>query len=159
MAIKKLLEEAGRKVDSSILNVQDQTPHITLSPETYLGLTRRERYSQDNPPLHYFSYSGKWNVQNEYAESTGDSSLEFNFYADRVFLVITPSDGKDIINVFLDGKPIDPSVAGKDVSSGKVIIDQSRLYNLVDLKGKAGQHLLKLEFKTKGTKVFAFTFG
>jgi len=159
MAIKKLLEEAGAKIDTELLNVKDQTPKTTLSPETYLGLLRRDRYTKDNPPLHFFSYGGQWNVQNEYAESTGDSSLEFNFYADRVFLVITPSDGKDTVNVFLDGKLIDSSTAGRDVVDGKVTIDEARLYNLVDMKGKAGQHLLKLEFKTKRTKVFAFTFG
>ncbi|MBI4084535.1 MAG: hypothetical protein HY431_01375, partial [Candidatus Levybacteria bacterium] len=49
--------------------------------------------------------------------------------------------------------------AGIDVVNGIVTIDSDRLYELVDLKGEAENHILKLEFLTPGTEVYAFTFG
>ncbi len=159
MAIKQLLQEAGKKVDTSLINVEDQTPKARLTPETYTGLLRRERYTKENPLLHYFAYGGQWNLQDEYAETSDFSSLEFHFYANKVFLVITPKITDDVIRVYLDGKSVDKTNAGKDVQNAVVTVDQSRLYNLIDLKGNPGDHVLRLEFKTTGTKIYAFTFG
>ena len=33
------------------------------------------------------------------------------------------------------------------------------LYNLIDLKGNYGEHILEIRFRTGGVSAFAFTFG
>lgn len=46
-----------------------------------------------------------------------------------------------------------------DIQNGTIILDIPRLYSIVDLKGKSGEHLLNLLFDSEGIEVFAFTFG
>ena len=152
-AIQTLLAETGRPVPQEILSMPDQTPRIRLTPETYLGKSRMKIFSPD------FKYLGEWNIENEFGESSPGSSLELDFYANKVFLVITPNSPTDIITVSLDGMTISDDVAGKDVFDGKVLLDTARLYELINLRGNPGTHVLRLDFGSKGTKVFAFTFG
>lgn len=79
----------------------------------------------------------------------------------KVFLVLRPgSAGAGArVRVLLDGKPVGASDAGSDVKDGLVTIDTSRLYSLINLKGKQGSHILQLQFETPGVEAFAFTFG
>jgi thiol-disulfide isomerase/thioredoxin len=172
-AIQSLLAETGQTVTTDVLNLPDSTPTTHLTRETYLGLNRMEQLASkeravrgeqtytfpSSVPTDTFALQGKWTITGEYSESSIDSSLLINFTADKVFLVITPSDKNDLITVSLDGKPVDGLSAGKDVLNGKVLLDTPRLYELINLKGKAGNHLLRLDFGTKGTQIFAFTFG
>ena len=169
MKIKELLEEAGKKVDNSLLNMKDQTPTGQLSPETYVGSKRIENISsseqvkggvqtfsiQDGLPLHYFSFGGTWDIQPEYAVTAKDSTLDFHFFAKKVFLVITPKKAGDEVKVSVDKQPGN----GGDVKSGIITLDTPRLYELVSLKKTAEDHTLHLEFLEEGTEVFAFTFG
>ncbi len=171
--IQLLLEEAGQTIKEPMANLKDETPTRALTPETYIGLARLARFGSDEQakegvqnyslstglPEHYFSIGGKWNLQQEYGESTESSMLELSFYADKVFLVITPKTPQDVINVYIDGKKVDSTNAGSDVKNGSIVLSVPRLYNLVNLHGKTGSHTLRLEFKSGGTKVFAFTFG
>lgn len=85
--------------------------------------------------------------------------MQFHFTAGHVYLVMHPSHQGDKVKVFLDNKLIDNSQSGKDVSNSYVILDTDRLYDLVDLRGKNEEHLLKLEFENEGIECFAFTFG
>lgn len=169
--IIELLKEAGKQVQKSTTNMPDQTPHIQLSPETYLGSKRMEflypndsagngiqAFTLQNPQQNTFSYGGTWNISDEQAVSVQDAKINYNFYANKVFLVITPKGQDDTIKVYLDGKIISSGQAGADVKDGAVKLDNSRLYNLVDLHGNAGNHVLRLEF-SNGISVFAFTFG
>ncbi len=173
MAIKALLKEAGRNVDQSVVPLADQTPKQQISPETYLGAKRMQYYYPDgntgtgsktfqlaeNPSENTFSYGGSWNIMDEYATSGKNAAITYNFTASKVFLVITPATKNDQIKVLLDGKTVEDTVSGSDVHNGTVAVDSSRLYNLIDLKGKIENHILKLEFQTPGIQVFAFTFG
>lgn len=176
MAIKELLAEAGKTTTKDLVQVGDQTPKLgfgqAMTPETYLGLLRMERFASkekavggtsnytlaDNIPGDYFAYQGQWTLADEYAQALTGSSLVMNFNAKRVYLVITPKNPGDKIKVLLDGKPIGASVAGSDVVNGEITLDNPRLYNLVNL-GKYGNHLLQIDFENPGTQVFAFTFG
>lgn len=176
MDIKELLAEAGKATDKNLVLVNDQTPKIgfgqTMTPETYLGLLRIERFASkekavggtnnyslaDNIPIDYFGYQGQWTLADEYAQASLNSSLVFNFNAKKVFIVITPKNSGNKIKVLLDGKPIDASVTGSDVVNGEVTLDNPRLYNLVNLS-EYGNHLLQIDFENPGTQVFAFTFG
>lgn len=174
-AIQELLRELGVQVDKSLANVEEQTPSTVLSPETYLGSKRMQYFYPfgntgnanrnftlaDTIPQDSFSLGGNWVITDENAQSGQNSVLSYNFYADKVFLVLRPgpnsSDNK--IKVFLDGHPVDNASAGADVQNGIVNVDKDKLYNLIDLRGKSENHLLRLEFQGSGIQVFAFTFG
>jgi len=175
MAIQALLKEAGKQVNSSLDNKLDQTPRTRNSPETYLGSARMKYYYpgrsisngqqsftlSDNVPKNSFSFGGEWNITDEQAIAGKNATLNYNFYATKVFLVIKPPKGNSSIKVkvFLDGKIVNNLTAGEDIKDGEVLVNEDRLYNLIDLKGKTGNHILKLEFETSGTEIFAFTFG
>lgn len=172
-AIRILLTEAGYSLDAVGALMPDETPRIQLTPETYLGANRMERFASNEQitkglagytapasiPVHAFAYDGQWDVQDEYAASSQGASLNLHFFADKVFLVITPKNPQDKISITLDGQKIGQDQSGKDVKDGQVILDVSRLYELVDLKGKSGEHLLRLEFDSSGIQLYAFTFG
>ncbi len=152
MAIKELLEEKGASADASLVPISDQTPKDrSLTPETYLGKARMERFVANTTqllPLHYFTYKGTWDIQNEQAIAKKGSVLELHFYADKVFLVVTPKTTSDKATIFLDGKEV-----------SKIIFDVPKLYEIINFKGNNGDHILRIEFKTDGTAVYAFTFG
>jgi cytochrome c biogenesis protein CcdA/thiol-disulfide isomerase/thioredoxin len=174
-AIQQLLTENGAKVSSQIDSMPDQTPTGQLSPETYLGSKRmlylsgsgKAENGNHNFPIinnvdsNHFAFAGEWNIADEYSSSDKDAAISYNFYAGKVYLVMSPEQvGKSSqVKVLLDGKLIDPKLSGKDVLKGMVTVDSDRLYDLVDLQGKTESHVLTLQFPTKGTQVFAFTFG
>jgi hypothetical protein len=102
---------------------------------------------ENNISPNSFSFGGDWMISDEYAETSRDSVLEYNFNAKNVFLVMKPSSAtKGTVKVYLDGKKV------KDL-----VIDSDKLYDLVSLPG-VENHLLRLEF-SDGIQVFAFTFG
>lgn len=149
--IKKLLTEAGKKVADENLQLEESTPTGVKTPETYLGSLREQSNS-------YLQKSSDWKAMPEYSESVAGSTIDLKFNANKVFLVIT-SENAGIFDVFLDGYPVETKFSGKDVKNGIVEPDSARLYELIDLKGNAGEHKLKLNFQTPGIRVFAFTFG
>ncbi len=145
-----------------------------ISPETYLGSQRAERqYGQalmcesgvctyEEPisiPDSRFSLSGKWKQVFENIGLVSDSgSLFYQFTAGKVHLVADASSPV-IAEIFIDGEPISSTISGSDVNNGEVVFSDSRLYNLVDTKGKTESHMLELRFKNSGFRGYAFTFG
>lgn len=172
-AIQQLLQEAGSDVSTDTLDIKEATVRGVQTPETYMGSERLDRLVSPekitgqkqqftNPqsiPEHSFAFEGEWIVQKQDAVAGKNAAVEFNFYAEKVFLVITPKKEGEKMKVSLDGKPIGMEVSGPDVVNSTVVLDKPRLYELVDTKGKKGNHLLRLEFDTQGTAIFAFTFG
>ena len=173
-AIVALLKEAGSDVSVKKNGMADETPKERYSPETYLGAGRMQYLYPDgrvslgkqtfslpkNLPRDSFSFGGEWQVEDENSTTVQESVIEYKFYANKVFLVLSSVDGKEgNVKVYLDGKLVDSGDAGSDVSKGVVKVKADMLYNLIDLKGKAGEHLLRLEFESPGIKAFAFTFG
>lgn len=161
-AIRALLKENGAEIEGDLSSVKDQTPRYEITPETYLGTHRMDRFASPEkiltsdqvftlPPhllLNHFAYQGSWNVQSQAAVSGLGAALEFNFHADKVFLVIGPAHAGDNIKVYMDGKAMD-----------NIILDNQRLYDVIDLRGAVETHTLRLEFPDEGTAVYAFTFG
>lgn len=99
-------------------------------------------------------------ISDEYAQASSNATLSYRFFAERVFLVLKPPQeniGK--VRVYLDDKLVDETIAGVDVKDGITTVDTDRLYTLIDLKGKAEEHILRLEFLKYGVEAFAFTFG
>lgn len=175
MAIRELLKETGQTLSGTIDNLPDQTPNGEQSPETYLGAERMEYYYDggstgtgdktftlaDNLHQDSFSFGGDWDIEKEYAVAGKDAAMNYKFYAGKVFLVLRPGSAGLMakVRVFLDGKPVDGSNAGADVDNGEITVNADRLYDLIDLRGKAGHHVLLLQFETPGIEAFAFTFG
>lgn len=176
MAIQLLLKEAGKKIPGGLINMPDQTPNSrTLSPETYVGSRRMEYYYPtrntgngtqnfklaQNPTTDSFSLGGQWTITDENAITGNNAVLAYHFTASKVFLVLRPGTAGNTatVKVFLDDKPVDTTTAGADVKNGMVTVDSDRLYNLIDLQGTIGNHVLRLEFQNSGIEAFAFTFG
>jgi cytochrome c biogenesis protein CcdA/thiol-disulfide isomerase/thioredoxin len=168
--IRELLAEAGHRVGKPMSGAHGMAAEAGVTtPETYLGAFRAERFTNPmlSPGLHdftapeqvppnEFAFRGPWRIQHESATAAG-GSLELNFGARRVYLVLGSPGRPRRLRVLLDGKPIAAADAGADVRAGVVTVDSQRLYNLVDLPA-VGHHLLRLEPET-GVVGYAFTFG
>jgi cytochrome c biogenesis protein CcdA/thiol-disulfide isomerase/thioredoxin len=168
--IRELLAEAGRKVPGAETRVHAIAPSATVTtPETYLGAARAERFTNSmlapglhdftapsSLPANEFAYHGRWRISLDSATAAG-GSLDLNFGARRVYLVLGSPGHSRTMRVLLDGHPIASSVAGSDVHNGVVTITAQRLYNLVDLP-RVENHVLTL-VPEAGAMGYAFTFG
>ena len=175
LAIQTLLKQAGKKVTAKIDTMPDTTPQDQISPETYLGSNRMQYYYPSSTlgngtstytlsntlPQNTYSLGGQWTINGEYAVTGKNATLNYNFVARNVYLVLRPSSSSktSTVKVFLDNKPVTSANAGTDVKNGVLTIPTDRLYNLINLHGKTENHLLRLEFQTPGIQTFAFTFG
>jgi cytochrome c biogenesis protein CcdA/thiol-disulfide isomerase/thioredoxin len=169
--IRELLAEAGKPVKGQETRVHAIAPSATVTtPETYLGAARAERFTNamlspgphdftapKSLPANEFAYHGKWRISLDSATAGAGASLDLNFGARRVYLVLG-SPGRDRkVRVLLDGQPVSSADAGTDVHGGAVTVTGQRLYNLVDMP-KVGHHVLTLEPEA-GVMGYAFTFG
>lgn len=176
-AIRSLLSEAGQTVESGISEIPEDSPSPTSrrTPETYLGSDRVEHLASPEAITgaeqlftepgslapDQFSLSGKWRIEPERAVALGDSRLRLRFRGEKVHLVLAPPIGTApaTVRISLDGQAINAAIAGSDASDGTMEIMDDRLYDLVDLHGDPGEHVLTLEFETPGTGAYAFTFS
>jgi thiol-disulfide isomerase/thioredoxin len=135
-------------------------PHEVLTPETYFGSARNEYLvggvmSPDSP----LKLNGKWDFQDQYAESTSlTAEIIYPYNSKNVYLVASSKNGVTL-KILKDGKPLSPAEYGKDVSSdGTVRIKENRLYDLIDGLDY-GQHTIDIKVEGAGLDVFTFTFG
>jgi cytochrome c biogenesis protein CcdA/thiol-disulfide isomerase/thioredoxin len=169
--IRELLAEAGKTVHGRETRVRAVIPSRTVTtPETYLGAARAERFTNamlspgshdftapERLPADEFAYRGRWSISLDSATADRGASLDLNFGARRVYLVLGSPGHERKLKVLLDGQPISGSDAGSDVTAGSVTVTGQRLYNLVDLP-RVGHHVLTLEPEA-GVEGYAFTFG
>jgi cytochrome c biogenesis protein CcdA/thiol-disulfide isomerase/thioredoxin len=169
--IRDLLTEAGRTVKGRETQVHAVAPSATVTtPETYLGAARAERFTNSmlspgshdftapkSLPANEFAYHGKWDIALDSATAAAGASLDLDFGARRVYLVLGSPGHDRRVRVLLDGQPISAAEAGSDVHGGAVTVIGQRLYNLVDLP-RVGHHVLSLEPEA-GVEGYAFTFG
>ncbi len=168
--IRQLLAEAGDRVGRRRSGAHGIAPSAGVTtPETYLGPYRAERFTNPelSPGLHDFSapaalppnefaYHGRWRIGLKSATAAG-GSLDLNFGARRVYLVLGSPGHSRKLRVMLDGRPIPAAAAGSDVHGGVVTVSGQRLYNLVDLP-RVEHHVLEL-VPEAGVTGYAFTFG
>ncbi len=135
----------------------DETPKGGLTPESYLGYERLDRYGgepvvKDKPHAYTFprgldanelAFSGIWKVEGERAVAGLSGGLRLQYRARDVYLVLT---GRGKVDVLVDGKP-----------ERTVRVTDDRLYTLVQ-RPQLADHLLELRF-TPGVAAYAFTFG
>jgi thiol-disulfide isomerase/thioredoxin len=158
--IRTLLAEKAlpKPVSASI---RDQTPTELLTPETYLGSARIDRFvgSRLVPgreadysipkvvPQSSFGYGGRWMVEKERIVAGRNARLRLSFHARKVFLVLGANGRTGTVQVTVDGRSLQT-----------VQVTEDRLYTLAELPGVAANHTLDLSF-SPGTEAYAFTFG
>lgn len=180
--INALLEEAGAARDGRDVSKKIDTD-IDFgkigTPETYLGFARIEylgspesvrkdaaqRYSAvRDPAKNIFYFDGAWEIRDEYATpKEAGAAVIYRISASKAHLVMDGGGAAARVRVTLDGKPLSDGNRGADasISAGESIVTarDGRMYDLVDLHGSYGTHLLRLEFLDPGVKCYAFTFG
>jgi cytochrome c biogenesis protein CcdA/thiol-disulfide isomerase/thioredoxin len=159
-AIRSLLAEAGRARLGSSVGTRAVTPGGLVTPETYLGSSRAERFTNgairngvhdygtgapDLPPDH-LAYRGKWGIADDGAVAGPRARLFLNFRARNVYLVLGSPDRPRTLQVLLDGRRV-----------RTVRVGRQRLYSLASLPN-IGDHMLELR-PASGTRGYAFTFG
>jgi len=142
------------------------------SPEVYFGSTRNE-YLGNGPrgvsgrrefslPISFepnvLYFDGVWNIQPEYAESVGKSSIVFRYDARDVYIV---ASGKEdaTVTILRDGKSVG-EFAGVDVEAGmgRARIGGERLYKLIH-EDVLGEHTLEIRIESGTVRAYTFTFG
>ncbi|MDQ5821108.1 MAG: cytochrome c biogenesis protein DipZ, partial [Actinomycetota bacterium] len=135
----------------------DRTPRELVTPESYLGYQRLDRYAglpvrEDKLarytfprilPQNELAYAGEWLVGPERIVAGKRARLRLHFHASRVYLVLS---GKGSVEKLVDGKRM-----------GSVRVDGDRLYTLLELP-RLADAVLELRF-TPGLSAYAFTFG
>jgi cytochrome c biogenesis protein CcdA/thiol-disulfide isomerase/thioredoxin len=158
--IRELLAEDG---DGTLVSgeIEDETPEGPLTPESYLGYGRIDRFvgSRIEPdreasyrippfvPEHGLAYGGRWTVEEERIVAGKNARLRLNFVAGNVYLVLGTPGGEKTVEVTLDGKP-----------AVTVTVTRDDLYTLASIPGEKRDHVLDLRF-SPGTEAYAFTFG
>jgi cytochrome c biogenesis protein CcdA/thiol-disulfide isomerase/thioredoxin len=156
--IRTLLAERGAKPAgrAEVRGAETASPH-TLTPETYLGYARLDRYAgspvvPDRPadyrfpasvPNDHVAYAGSWRVEGERVVAGPGARLRLVFRARDVFLVL---GGRGAVDVFLDGR-----------RRTTVDVTGDRLYTLLRLPSPR-RGVLDLRF-APGVEAYAFTFG
>jgi len=182
--IVELLNERNLRLGDSVVALDESTPadaeladfSKVKTPETYLGASRVQYLANipqtgcsdgacnfvasGDPVLNTFELSGRWKLGEEEAVLEGDSgAILLHFSANKVNLVASGMKGDVQAEIYLDGKLIDANKAGADVKNGITTFSTSDLYNLIDLRGAYGDHILEIRFLKGGVSAFAFTFG
>src|SRR5215471_9558327 len=138
-------------------SIRDTTPTGELTPESYIGYGRAERFVGDpeqsgrvasyrfpsSVPQDDLALDGRWTVLEQRAIADAGARLRLHFHASKVYLVL---GGKGRVDVLVNGR-----------LQRKVRVDGDRLYTLVD-SPRTLDALLELRF-TPGISAYAFTFG
>jgi thiol-disulfide isomerase/thioredoxin len=141
----------------SMTEVADRTPTGALTPESYIGYGRADRFAGDRAqddraatyrfpstlPLNDLAFGGTWTVLKERAVTGPGAALRVHFQASKVYLVL---GGHGNVDVLVNGK-----------TQRHLRVDGDRLYTLVD-STQVHEALLELRF-TPGISAYAFTFG
>jgi thiol-disulfide isomerase/thioredoxin len=145
-----------------------------ITPETYLGCSRSDRYHQDITlhkdhiinyhykaplPINHVGLTGSWLSKNDcIISSDSNCTIDLNFTAHTVYLVMESLTPQEII-ILLDGKPLSKNSYTSDTNqNGNIVVHEPRMYEIVNLGKKYGKHLLTLKFPSHIT-VYVFTFG
>jgi cytochrome c biogenesis protein CcdA/thiol-disulfide isomerase/thioredoxin len=138
-------------------HVADETPTEVMTPETYLGYDRIDRYigstihtdelAQYNFPKRMqpngLAYAGQWRVEGERIVAGRDARLRISFHAKDVYLVL---GGRGSVRVLVGGR-----------ATKTVRVSSYRLYTLRSARTVADA-VMELRF-TPGVQAYAFTFG
>jgi cytochrome c biogenesis protein CcdA/thiol-disulfide isomerase/thioredoxin len=148
-----------------------------LSPETYVGYRRAQRFASPEPVVrdsaapytapatlaqNAWGLGGRWTVGTEAATlDSAPGRVVFRFHARDVHLVLGPGpSGRPVrFRVRLDGEaPMEDH--GTDISpAGDGTVTSQRLYQLLRQHGPIRDRTIEIEFLDPGVAAYAFTFG
>jgi cytochrome c biogenesis protein CcdA/thiol-disulfide isomerase/thioredoxin len=180
--IQQLLAEAGAKDiggTAKVVGAGAEMPpdkDADLSPETYVGYGRGERFSSpeavgDGPQqftapatldLNHWALAGNWTIEQERSGLNAPGGrIAYRFHARDLHLVLGPgAEGKPVrFKVSIDGHA--PGAAhGVDTDAdGQGMVTGERLYQLVRQSGDIQDKTFEIEFLDAGVWAYAFTFG
>ena len=155
--IRRLLAAKTGTTLPAAVRKPDQTPHELVTPESYLGYQRLDRYAglpvrEDKSAEYAFpkvlsqnelAYAGGWTVGPQRIVAGSNARLRLHFQAMRVYLVL---GGQGRVEKLVDGRPV-----------GTTAVNGDRLYTLLSFP-KAVDGTLELRFSA-GLSAYAFTFG
>jgi thiol-disulfide isomerase/thioredoxin len=167
----------GKTITNSDQGIQAAPSENIMSPETYVGYNRAERFALPEeiaadgkkryvpparPSLNQWGLSGVWKIgaeSGELQESPG--KIVFKFHSRDLNLVLrSNSKGRSVrFRVMLDGTMpqenhgVDSSLEG----AGEIL--EPRLYQLIRQKGQVKDRTFEIEFLDPGVQAFVFTFG
>lgn len=146
---------------------------LFITPETYLGYRRAERFAspsgivKDSLALYDYpaelganewALKGSWLMTSEKVVALSpNASIQLRFRGEKVYMVMGVTTKPVTVKLMLNGKPLLADF-GKDVKNGEVIVDQNRLYALVDL-AHDNSGVLEIIALSPGLEVYTFTFG
>ena len=181
--IVELLNEKNRVLGMSQVVMEDGRVEGVSSidfskvktPEIYLGSSRIQYITnlpsrscfgtscdyiiQNDIPLSRFALGGKWQINSESAQVLEKgASIVIGFSANKVNLV-AGGDFPVAAEIYLDNQLVPQIFAGSAVTNGQILFHEYGLYNLIDLGGAYGEHILQIKFLDPDIAVFALTFG
>jgi thiol-disulfide isomerase/thioredoxin len=182
--IQQLLAEAGSAdVAGSVVQPEVSgaalaaAPMPSLSPETYVGYARAERFASNGGAVHdrkhdyaapaqlgadAWGLAGAWTIGQEKARLDAPGGrIVYRFHARDLNLVLGPAvEGKPVrFRVRIDGKaPGDDHGIDTD-AEGNGTVTQQQLYQLLRVKDDIRDRTFEIEFLDPGVEAFAFTFG
>lgn len=157
MIINELLSMDGKDLAAAKV-VAEKGANVRLTPETYLGLERRQNMLKAGLKLalNNWNLEGQWKEEDERVmagEKGAKHSL--HFYASTANLVMGGT-GKATVKV--DGVLLKDG-AGADVVDGVLKVDGQRLYRLTDFGQDYREHTIEITFDQPGIELYAWTFG
>ena len=176
--IIRLLREAGHDIPMK-KEKDKESPREEQTPEIYGGSARNsglgngpvclpngchqyiDKANRHEPESLYLN--GSWRQDPEYLEHEDEEEayILLIYNGKEVNLVLTSPEKADV-EVLLDGNPVRPEDASMGIvfRDGKsfISVDRDDMFRLIKTT-VSGQHEIKVVTRTKGLRVFAFTFG
>src|SRR5262249_26722350 len=138
-----------------------------LSPETYVGYDRAERfvspggpakdkrrtYVTGDPRLNEWGLSGDWTIGPEHATLDAKAgAVSYRFHARDVHLVLGgAAPGQRIrFRVSVDGAAPGESRGGDVDADGRGAVTEQRLYQLIRQRGPVAEHTFEIQFLDRG---------
>ena len=115
------------------------------------------KFPGKNIRQHSFYLDGTWkNLQGSMRLISDTGSILLPFSGKQVNIV---TEGESDLQIYIDGKIIDPSIAGDDVGTdGRLHVHSPDLYNIVNSESSE-EHLLQIFVDEPGFEIYTFTFG
>ncbi len=151
----------------------EENDSLNMTPETYLGFTRAERFVspsgmiKDKLALYQYpaelaedewALSGTWLITGEKIVSlSADAAIKLHFRGKKVYMVMGVTDKPIKVKLQLDGKPL-INGQGKDVNDSSMEVNEHRLYSVVNLIDK-NEGTLEAIALQPGLEIYTFTFG
>ncbi|PIR69378.1 MAG: thiol-disulfide isomerase [Candidatus Niyogibacteria bacterium CG10_big_fil_rev_8_21_14_0_10_46_36] len=183
--IVELLNERSAVLGEDAVTLDEKNPEYiqdvefdkVQSPEMYFGYDRLQYIgntflrscldsvcdfdAKTDIQRNTFNLDGSWQIGPEDTVlKNGEGAIILGFSASKVNLVAGTDGGEIEAEIYLDGERVDAAYKGADVDeNGVVRFGAHDLYNLIDLHGDYGEHVLWIMIKQPGLQAFAFTFG